>query len=390
MKGLVAEIALKGTTFAFDKLYTYAVPPELYDKVRSGIRATVPFGKGNITKQGMIFRVLEGEIAGLKKLSTLTDSQPVLTDEMLKMCEYMHETVFCNYYDAVSAMLPTGLGFKAVNYYSYNTEFTGLSLLGETEKELCSFLLKKGETEEGKILAEFSVAADFLDSLVQKEAILRVSDFKRKIGDATQKWVRLNQEQLDIKLTSRQKEVALLLEDIGSASVKEICYFTAVSPSVIENLIKKNVLVSFEKKVYKTAVNTTANASTGEIILTDEQQRAYEGLYGDYKSEKAKTALLYGITGSGKTQVFLKLADKVLEENRGVIVMVPEISLTPQLLSIFTARYGNKVAVFHSAMSMGKRLSEWQRIKDGKALIAIGTRSAIFAPFNDLGLIIID
>ena len=391
MKGLVAKIALQGATNAFDKLYTYAVPPEIYGKAKAGMRATVPFGRGNTTRQGMIFSVLEEDVAGLKKITALTDEEPVLTEEMLNLAAYMRETVFCTYYDAVGVMIPAGLGFKTVNYYSANREFSAFSLLSEDENVVFQYLLKKGETEEAQLKTHFGVTTEFLDALNEKEALVKISDLKRRVGDATQKWVCLAENlNPETKFTARQKEVIDLLEDIGSAAVKEICYFTGVSVSVVENLIKKGVLCAFEKKVYRTSEIAEVPKSCGDIVLTEEQQKAYEGLLADYNCEKSKTALLYGITGSGKTQVFLKLCDKAVSDGRGVIVMVPEISLTPQLISIFTSRYGNKIAVFHSAMSMGKRLDEWQRIKDGKALIAIGTRSAVFAPFKDLGLVIVD
>ncbi len=391
MKGLVVKIALKGATFAFDKLYTYAVPPEHYGKVKAGLRATVPFGRGNTTREGMIFSVCEEDVAGLKKISSLTDEEPILTEEMLKLAEYMRETVFCTYYDAVGVMIPAGLGFKTVNFYSANVEFSSLSLLNEDEKTIFEYLSHKGETEEAHLKTRFGVNTELLDSLCEKEALIKISDLKRRVGDATQKWVCLSDGVGgEIKFTTRQKEVVSLLEEIGSAAVKEICYFTGVSASVVENLIKKGVLCAFEKKVYRSSDTDGYKKNTGEIVLTDEQQKAYEGLLSDYNCGNSKTALLYGVTGSGKTQVFLKLVDKAVSDGRGVIVMVPEISLTPQLISLFTSRYGNKIAVFHSAMSMGKRLNEWQRIKDGKALIAIGTRSAVFAPFKDLGLIIVD
>ena len=127
-----------------------------------------------------------------------------------------------------------------------------------------------------------------------------------------------------------------------------------------------------------------------EINLTEEQQKAFEGLKNLYESPDPKTALLYGVTGSGKTKVFLKLVDCAVAENKGVIVMVPEISLTPQLLSVFSSRYGDKIALFHSSLSLGQRMDEWKRIKEGKALIALGTRSAVFAPMENLGLVIMD
>ena len=142
MTGLVAEVALMGATLGFDKLYTYAVPPELHEKARAGCRAVVPFGRANTKKQCMIFRIKQGELAGLKKIVTITDIRPVLNEEMLGLCEYMRNSVFCTYYDAVSAMLPTGLGLKLINYYSANSEFSAVSLLDETEKEVFNYLFK--------------------------------------------------------------------------------------------------------------------------------------------------------------------------------------------------------------------------------------------------------
>ena len=391
MTGLVARIALQGATFAFDKLYTYAVPPEMYEKAQKGIRVLVPFGRGNIKKQGIIFALEQDELKGLKNLISLIDSEPVLNDEMLLLAEYMHESVFCTYYDAVHAMLPTGLGYKLIDFYSANTEFTTFSLLSDPEKEVYDFLISSGEKPEEEIKKTFGVDSSLLEALVLKEALVKNSDTKRKIGDATQKWVRIFGDELpDIKFTPRQKEVLDLLLAAGAASFKEICYFTGVSPSVIEGLVKKGVLTYFSKQVYRTPkINETAKNSD-KITLTDEQQAAADGLRKAYLSDKGEVSLLYGVTGSGKTQVFLSLVDSVAESGRGVIVMVPEIALTPQLISIFSARYGNKIAVFHSAMSMGQRMDEWKRIKEGKATIAIGTRSAVFAPFKDLGLIIID
>ena len=165
MTGLVAKIALEGATFAFDKLYTYAVPPELYENAKKGIRVLVPFGKGNIKKQGMIFELCEEEIKGLKKLISLIDKEPVLTDEMLRLCEYMSEGLFCTYYDAVHAMLPTGLGYKLINYYSANTEFSPELLQNDTEKQVYDFLYSSGEKSEEDIKKALGITADLLVSL---------------------------------------------------------------------------------------------------------------------------------------------------------------------------------------------------------------------------------
>lgn len=393
MVGLAAQIALDGAAFAFDKLYTYAVPPEMHKSLKTGCRVTVPFGGGNTKKQGMVFCVLNAELKGLKAVISVIDKEPVLNSEMLKMCEFMHESCFCTYYDAVHAVLPAGLNYRLVNFYSANPEFTVFSLLDEREKAVYDFLNAKGEKDEAALKKQLDADGALLEQMCEKQALLKNRDTKRKIGDATEKWVRVtvSADELDcIKLTPRQKETARFVCDAGDISVKELMYYTGVTAPVIEKLIANGVLVSFTQKLYRTALKAPKSAAEREIALTDEQQAAYNGLEKEYLKNGGAVSLLYGITGSGKTQVFLKLADKVISQNRGVIVMVPEIALTPQMLEIFTSRYGDKVAVFHSAMSMGKRMDEWQRVKDGKALIAIGTRSAVFAPFSDLGLIIMD
>ena len=388
MKGTVAKIALQGATAAFDKLYSYLVPEQFNLKV--GCRVIVPFGKGNIKKQGIVFNILQDETDKLKPVLSQIDNEPILNYEGIKMCVFLKETTFCNYYDAVNIMIPSGITHRLVNYYSANFDFTTANLLTEQEKDIFEFLKSNGETLETEILSIFSVSQDILKLLCDKEAIFKNCDAKQKIGDATQKWVRLSENTTSVKLTARQKEVVTLLEDIETASIKEIRYFTGVSLSVIQNLTEKGVLIQYEKQVFRRPYTANISPENTPINLTEEQNCAYEGLLSDYKTNEPKVSLLYGVTGAGKTKVFLKLVDSAIAENKGVIVMVPEIALTPQTINIFANRYGNKIAVFHSAMSQGQRMDEWKRIKNGDALIAIGTRSAVFAPFENLGLIIID
>lgn len=392
MEGRVARVALQGATAAFDKLYTYIIPPELLEKAKVGCRVLVPFGKGNMKRQGMIFRVEQDELKGLKGLTALIDKEPILSEEMLAVCEYLHETVFATYYDGVHAVLPTGLTYRLVNYYSANSEFADTSLLSHDEKQIYMYLENSGEKSEQDIKKIFGVVSDLLEKMTEKQALVKNSDTKRKMGDATQKWVRIspNRDIENEKFTPRQREVVNLLSQVEAASVKEICYFTGVSSAVVDGLVRKGVLIAFEKMVYRTPNTQKSTVKAEEIVLTEEQQSAYNGLIDEYNSPEAKVSLLYGVTGSGKTKVFLKTVDAAVRDGKGVIVMVPEISLTPQLLNIFSQRYGDKIAVFHSAMSMGQRMDEWKRINEGKALIAIGTRSAVFAPVKNLGLIIMD
>lgn len=393
MTGPVAQVALDGAAFAFDRLYSYIIPPELQREAAAGMRVTVPFGKGNLKKQGMIFRIESSELKGLKAISSVTDKSPVLNGEMLSLCEYMRENYFCTYYEAVRAALPAGISFKLASFYSANEEFSSLSLLDSTEREIFEYLKAKGEKDLDSLKRKFGVTGELLEDLAEKQALILSREPKRKINDANEKWVRLSvpYDELDnLKLTKRQREVCELVSGTDGISVKEIKYFTGVSQSVIDGLITREVLLCFEKRVFRTDRKMQSAIKNTEITLTDEQQAAFDGLISKYNEHSGNISLLYGITGSGKTQVFLRLVDEVSAKGRGVIVMVPEIALTPQMLKIFTERYGDKVAVFHSAMSQGARLDEWERVRSGKALIALGTRSAVFAPFADLGLIIID
>ncbi|MCH5315329.1 MAG: primosomal protein N' [Eubacterium sp.] len=212
-----------------------------------------------------------------------------------------------------------------------------------------------------------------------------------RISDATSKMATLlieNEEELP-KLTPKQRSVVNLLFDIGTAGVNEICEFCSVGIGVLKNLEKYGVISVFDKEVYRLPYKSDFEVYNASINLSKEQQTAYE-TYRKMLEGDGGTGLLYGVTGSGKTQVYLKLIDKAIDMGKDVIVLVPEISLTPQALSIFHKRYGNKVAVFHSGLSLGERNDEFKRVDRREAKIVIGTRSAVFAPFHNLGLIIID
>ena len=391
---VIAEIVLADAIGSFDKKYSYTVPENLIGRVVRGCRVTVPFSRANILKQGMVVNECETENvpANVKSIIDLIDDEPILSDEMLKMCLWMKEQTFCTYYDAIKAMLPAGLGYKFSANYSVNKEFVSLSLLSEKEKDVYDYIAACGECNLQNLEKKFSDFKEIISSLNEKEAVLFNNTLVRRLGDATRKYLKLCDD-IDIsaiKLTERQREIAELVALSGNVSIKEIQYFTGVTLSVINALAKKGVLEIFEKEEFRTPYKLSKIDNRAPITLTDEQNIAYSGLKAEMFSGDAHTSLLYGVTGSGKTQVFLKLVDDAVDSNKGVIIMVPEIALTPQMIKIFSQRYGDKIAVFHSAMSLGKRMDEYKRIKQGRALIAIGTRSAIFAPFNDLGLIIID
>ncbi len=386
---MVAQIVLEKTAYSFDKLYSYSVPHSLEGKCRAGCRVIVPFGRGNTHRQGMVISVEDAHAENLKEIISVKDAAPIISDEMLKLCLWFHERLFCTYFDAVNAVLPTGVSLKLVDTYSVKTECSP-EISGE-QRAVFEFIKANREgIAADKIIKKFgNDAYAILNELVAKELIIKSTDAVQKMTDATQKSVKLaeNSEKTAIKLTPRQEEILETMKMIGAVSVKELQYFTGVSISVIDNLVKKGLLEYYQKPVYRMPKYEKGKADE-QIVLTDEQQSAFNTLKG--KMNGQNSALLYGVTGSGKTKVFLSLVDEAVKENKGVIIMVPEISLTPQTISIFNNRYNGKIAVFHSAMSLGQRMDEWKRIREGEAQIAIGTRSAVFAPFNNLGLIIMD
>lgn len=391
---LIASVVVEKCLHSFDKMYDYAIPEHLIFACKAGCRVTVPFGNANTLRQAIVFSVSESDLSGLKSIFSVEDDEPVLNAEMLQLCVYMREHTFCTYFDAVSTVLPTGMGLKMLIKYFAVPDVCDkvLATLSDDQKFIYDYLsAQKDGLEQKKLLGTLKISADsdILDKMLKKGVLSKSKSAVRHTGDATQKMARI----LDVesqKFTPKQALVVELLKDIGTAGVKEIMYFTGVSAAVINTLAKNGVIELFDEQIFRAPCERIEAGNVKPVVLSDSQQKVYEGMLNDYNSQNAKVVLLYGITGSGKTQVYLKLVDKAIEQDKGVIVMVPEIALTPQTFEIFNKRYGDKIALFHSAMSIGQRMDEWKRIKNKSAKIAVGTRSAIFAPFDDLGLIIMD
>lgn len=397
----IAKIAVENTAYSFDDAFDYAIPEALKQRVRPGVRVLVPFGNGNKKRQGIVFALRERkkEIR-LKSVFSVLDEEPLLNNEMLRLAVFLKDRTFCTLFDAARAMFPSGIGLRFVLSYLANPEISdekAKAELSEDEYAVFQFLNEKGVYQKKDVLLKkfgFAEDATILEDMQDKGFLVHNLDAQKKINDATIKMAKLtgllSEVETPLKLTKKQKDVVSLLENYGTASVKEICYYTGVTPAVVTTLYKRGVIELFQNEIYRRPKQVVLASVRDEIVLTEEQQKAYEGISAQQKKEHPGGALLFGVTGSGKTQVFLKLIDDTLRNNKSVIMMVPEISLTPQMLSIFYERYGNEVAVFHSALSMGERVDEWKRVKRGEAKIALGTRSAVFAPFENLGLIIMD
>ncbi len=388
----VVRVAVENTAYSFDKDFDYAVPDRLEKDCVAGARVLVPFGRGNRRRQGIITEVLREDNSSLKEIISVLDDEPVLSAELLAAAKFMKEHYFCTTYEAVKTMLPAGVNYKVTTVYGIKSSDFDSELEVE-EQRLYDYLHSKRKAVRlEKILDDFGLSDSRLpDQMVEKGLLYKSDEAFRKVNDAVMKMAAISPDvdYSGMKLTDKQLGVLELIKLSGAASVKEIRYFTGVSASVIDTLYKKGLIYFFDEEVFRID-SRSADENAPALTLNSEQQEACDRLYDEYRDEKPHVSLLYGVTGSGKTSVFIKLIERVIADGRGIIVMVPEISLTPQFVSQFSKRFGEKIAVFHSALSLGERLDEYKRVKKGLAQIVIGTRSAVFAPFENVGLIIMD
>ena len=329
-------VAVSNATFHFDKLYTYAVMPDQQDTVKLGSMVLVPFGRGSRARMGVVLACdAEPESAKLKYLFDVAPASACLTPELLRLVHFLKERTFCTYYEAVKAVIPYGAQYKP------------------------------------------AVAADGVTPVLQKQLTRHTENSYRLVGGLPQK----------PKPTAKQLAAVALLGG-GPRTLNEL-EDKGISRAVLDNLCAKGVLEC--SKVNKSIdLYSSIPLKNEPICLTAEQQTAYDALLPKLEDDAPHSALLYGVTGSGKTLVFLKLIAHCLEQGRKALVLVPEISLTPQMILRLKSQFGRRVAVQHSALNHTERLLQWQMIQDGGADIVVGTRSAIFSPLENIGLIIID
>lgn len=391
-----AKVAVETATYSFDKAFDYRIPPELENRISKGCRVTVPFGNGNKKCVGIVFDLTDiSDSKKLKSISSLLDESPMLSEEMLNLAQWIKERTFCTLFEAAKIMLPSGINHHIVNSYAVNADVLPekIAQLSGAEREIFDYLSAKGVfVKEDTVFNSLGMKIDssLLKGLEKKGFLVSNSDAVRNLGDLTVKMMRILPECDEIKLSKKQAEMVTVLKDIGDTSVKELCYFTGLTPAIANAIVKKGAAEFYEQPVMRLPDFSREKGERTEIALTLEQRAAYEKLSLSAASSKPSVSLLYGVTGSGKTSVYMRVIDDVIDSGKSVIVMVPEIGLTPQTLALFCKRYGSRVAVFHSALSLRERLEEWKRVKNGDAEIVIGTRSAVFAPLENLGLIIID
>ena len=329
-------VAVSNATFHFDKLYTYAVLPEHQDKVRLGSMVLVPFGLGSRARMGVVLACdAEPEHSKLKFLFDVAPASACLTPELLRLVHFLKERTFCTYYEAVKAVIPYGAQYKP------------------------------------------TVAEDGVTPVLQKQLVRHTENAYKLVGTLPPKPRPTAKQLAAVALLAGGERTLSALEEKG------------ISRAVLDNLCAKGVLEC--SKVNKSIdLYSSIPLKNEPIRLTAEQQAAYEALLPHLEDAAPHAALLYGVTGSGKTLVFLKLIERCLQLGKRALVLVPEISLTPQMILRLKSRFGKRVAVQHSALNHTERLLQWQMIQDGGADIVVGTRSAIFSPLENIGLVIID
>ena len=329
-------VAVSNATFHFDKLYTYAVMPDQQDTVRLGSMVLVPFGRGSRARMGVVLACdAEPESAKLKFLFDVAPASACLTPELLRLVHFLKERTFCTYYEAVKAVIPYGAQYKP------------------------------------------TVAEDGVTPVLQKQLVRHTENAYKLVGTLPPKPRPTAKQLAAVALLAGGERTLSALEEKG------------ISRAVLDNLCAKGVLEC--SKVNKSIdLYSSISLKNEPILLTEEQQAAYDALLPGLEDAAPHSALLYGVTGSGKTLVFLKLIEHCLQMGRRALVLVPEISLTPQMILRLKSQFGKRVAVQHSALNHTERLLQWQMIQDGGADIVVGTRSAIFSPLENIGLVIID
>ena len=398
---MIAKIAVSAANFAIDKPYSYRIPEGM--ELRPGHRVQLPFGRGNHRCEGVVLALTEGDESKLKAVERCLDETPVITETQLRLAAFLRERYFCTFYDAIRAMLPAGLWFQTKASYLLTEDTSWQEKPSRKEEAMQILHLMEnfgGQAEETALrdlIPDEDLLADTLSYLVRKKWITAQTEFQRRTSDKTEKIVTLGsspEEAMEYaakrpKSAAMQRAVLELLCSIGSVAVKELCYFTGAKMPTLQRLAEKGYVTLSERPVLRCREIRPVELN-GPLVLNEEQQACFAGLSAQMEEAHPGIALLYGVTGSGKTSVYIKLIQNCLEHGKTAMLLVPEIALTPQLLGLLAAYFGEAVAVLHSSLSAGERYDQWKRVKEGNAKVVVGTRSAVFAPCENPGLIILD
>ena len=399
----MVKVAVSAAPYSIDKPYSYLVPESLAAAAVPGVRVMVPFGRGNKESEGLILaRVQEPKLPGSKAIRQVLDPEPVLDKAGIDLALWMRGRYFCTVFEAVKTILPAGLwyGLREIWSLAMEPEAARSAAVGIPGAWQVLDLLEK---QGGK--ADIRVLRDALGDGVEKplkamkkaEILACETDAKRKIADKSHRMVELAVNTEDAYALTEPKrrsaparyEVVNFLATAGRTPAAEVSYYTGASARTLKAMEKAGLIAFSEEEELR--VPSLDDVEPGpEIVLNEEQQRAFEEILGRVQAAKPSVTLLHGVTGSGKTQVYLRLVQETLALGKTAMVLVPEIVLTPQMMRKFSSYFGSRVAMLHSSLKMTERYDQWKRIRRGEVDMVLGTRSALFAPLKNLGLIIMD
>ena len=399
----MVKVAVSAAPYSIDKPYSYLVPESLAAAAVPGVRVMVPFGRGNKESEGLILaRVQEPKLPGSKALRQVLDPEPVLDKAGIDLALWMRGRYFCTVFEAVKTILPAGLWYGLREIWS-------LAMAPETARsaavgipgawQVLDLLEKQGGKADIRVLRDAlgDGAEKPLKAMKKAEILTCETDAKRKIADKSHRMVELAVNTEDAYALTEPKrcsaparyEVVNFLATAGRTPAAEVSYYTGASARTLKAMEKAGLIAFSEEEELR--VPSLDDVEPGpEIVLNEEQQRAFEEILGRVQAEKPSVTLLHGVTGSGKTQVYLRLVQETLALGKTAMVLVPEIVLTPQMMRKFSSYFGSRVAMLHSSLKMTERYDQWKRIRRGEVDVVLGTRSALFAPLKNLGLIIMD
>lgn len=389
-----AEIIVDNRASQVDRPFTYSAG-RFSHLIREGMRVIVPFGKGNKATKGFVLRISEDKIEDYetKEIIDLLDDKPIISKTLIDLGLWMRDKYLCSYMDSLQTILPPG-DYKEINTFIEVREIhEGISLNYDENKIIDYIKDKTILLSDLKRDLKIGDINSILTSMEQKNLISTFIDIKTTITKKYEKWIKVNHNSSDYMslIGNRAKKQQAIFQHIlenGDMSVKSLMEETNSSLSSIKSLEDKELAIIYEKEITRSPVKRMDHYS--KHILNHEQYMVYTEILKSISTSSANNFLIHGITGSGKTEIYLQLVEEMIRQDKDTIILVPEISLTPQTITRFVGRFGEQVAVLHSKLSQGERFDQWKSIREGKVKIVVGARSAIFAPFKNLGLILID
>ncbi len=401
---LLAAVALSDATRSFDKLYHYKISSDEINKATPGMRVIVPFGRRNQLKSGWIIEICEGEDdKKIKQISQIVDQIPLLSAEMIKLVRWIRTRYFCTWGDAVRLMIPAGVNLKRQSWlqvsqhYAADKAETSIELSPSQEIIMDKLVKSKVGIPEQEITKNAGNIED-IKYLIDKGLIKKNDFFEQSVNEKTVKAVipSISKEEFNSLVDEgkvkniRPIRVMEVLFSEEICTLQDILLIAGVSHGTIRNMSKKGWISYTELEVERNPFDSLECDLPKELVLTDEQDKVLKEAIPLLNQNKLNEILIHGVTGSGKTEIYIRLIEEVVKTHKTAIVLVPEISLTPQMTSCFTARFGNRVAIQHSRLSQGERYDQWRKIQAGEVDVVIGVRSAVFAPLLNIGIIIID